>query len=185
MAAIFHQLILIVTAVVAACVGGLCVASRGHHSYGRRQARLIVTAGQGTPAVVFEHGLGGTFDLWQKVFPEVAKVDTAFAYDRPGTGGSDRASTSRDGEQIVNELRVLLAAEGIGPPYVLVGLSLGGLYMQLFARRYPREVARLVLVDPTHPDQFNGAGAQGTGRPGSVSFSASLLRTPPNANLTR
>ena len=42
---------------------------------------------------------------------------------------------------------------------MLVGHSLGGLYMQLFARRYPQEVAALVLVDSTHPQQFSGAGA--------------------------
>src|SRR5262249_14602208 len=40
---------------------------------------------------------------------------------------------------------------GVPPPHVLVGHSLGGLYMQLFARLHPDEVAGLVLVDPTHP----------------------------------
>ncbi len=44
-------------------------------------------------------------------------------------------------------------------PYVLVGHSFGGLYMQLFARRYPEEVAGLVLVDATHPNHFKGKGA--------------------------
>jgi pimeloyl-ACP methyl ester carboxylesterase len=48
----------------------------------------------------------------------------------------------------------------IAPPYVLVGHSLGGLYMQLFARAYPSEVAGLVLVDATHPEQMKGAGAR-------------------------
>jgi pimeloyl-ACP methyl ester carboxylesterase len=31
--------------------------------------------------------------------------------------------------------------------------------MQLFARRYPKEVTGLVLVDSTHPSQFKGKGA--------------------------
>ena len=31
--------------------------------------------------------------------------------------------------------------------------------MQLYARRFPSEVAGLVLVDATHPTQFEGAGA--------------------------
>ena len=116
-------------------------------------------AGSGRPAVVFENGLGGTMDWWAKVLPEVAKSTTAFAYNRPGYGRSDPASTPRDGAHVVEELRSLLAGKGLNPPYVLVGHSLGGLYMQWYARRYPDEVAALVLVDSTHPRQLEGAGA--------------------------
>ena len=36
---------------------------------------------------------------------------------------------------------------------MLVGHSLGGLYVRLYAGRYPDEVAGLVLVDPSHEDQ--------------------------------
>lgn len=57
------------------------------------------------------------------------------------------------------DLRALLASRNIRPPYILIGHSSGGLYMQLYARRYPAEVAGLVLVDPTHPEQFTGEGA--------------------------
>lgn len=116
-------------------------------------------AGSGRPAVVFENGLGGTMDWWAKVLPEVAKSTTAFAYNRPGYGRSDPASTPRDGAHVVEELRSLLAGKGLNPPYVLVGHSLGGLYMQWYARRYPDEVAALVLVDSTHPRQLEGGGA--------------------------
>ncbi|BBL73787.1 alpha/beta fold hydrolase [Methylomagnum ishizawai] len=113
----------------------------------------------GAPAVVFENGLGGGLDWWAKVFPEAAQVTTAFAYNRPGTGRSDPVSTPRDGAHVVDELRALLRDLGVGPPYILVGHSLGGLYMQYFARRYPGEAAALVLVDSTHPDQLKGQGA--------------------------
>jgi pimeloyl-ACP methyl ester carboxylesterase len=116
-------------------------------------------AGTQTPVVVFENGLGGAMDWWAKVFPEVAKETTVFAYNRPGYGGSDRPTTTREGDRIVEELRALLQNRGLKPPFVLVGHSLGGLYMQLFARRYPDEVAGLVLVDTTHPEQLKGAGA--------------------------
>ena len=60
---------------------------------------------------------------------------------------------------IVEELRTVLLNQGLKPPYVLVGHSLGGLYMQLFARKHPQEVAALILVDSTHPRQLEGAGA--------------------------
>ncbi|OYX29436.1 MAG: alpha/beta hydrolase [Hydrogenophilales bacterium 32-62-9] len=117
-------------------------------------------AGKSAPAVVFESGLGGTMDWWAKVFPEVAKETMVFAYNRPGYGESERAVTPRDGDHVVDELRALLKSRNLTPPYVLVGHSLGGLYMQLFARRHPDEVAALVLVDSTHPEQFKGAGAR-------------------------
>ncbi len=54
---------------------------------------------------------------------------------------------------IVSELRTELDRRNIRPPYVLVGHSLGGLYMQYFARNYPSEVSGLLLVDSTHWDQ--------------------------------
>ena len=119
-----------------------------------------VIAGHGAPAVVMENGLGGRLEWWAKVFPEVAKETQVFAYNRPGTGASDNVSMSRDGDHIVEELRQNLRETGIAPPYVLVGHSLGGLYIQLYARRYPNEVAGLVLVDSTHPEQMKGAGAR-------------------------
>jgi pimeloyl-ACP methyl ester carboxylesterase len=115
--------------------------------------------GQGTPVVVFENGLGAKLYGWSKVYPGISQNATAFAYNRPGYGDSELPHTPRDGEHVVEELRALLQAKGLKPPYVLVGHSLGGLYMQYFARRYPQEVAGVVLVDSTHPAQFQGEGA--------------------------
>jgi len=112
-----------------------------------------------TIPVVFENGLGGRMEWWKKVLPEISNDTTTFAYNRPGYGDSDPVSTPRDGSHIVDELRALLHSKGMKPPYILVGHSLGGLYMQLFARRYPEEVSGLVLVDSTHPQQLDGEGA--------------------------
>lgn len=119
-----------------------------------------VVAGHGAPAVVFENGLGARLQWWAKVLPEVAHETMVFAYNRAGTGASAEASAPRDGDTIIEELRRSLRDKSITPPYVLVGHSLGGLYMQLYARRYPQEVAGLVLVDSTHPEQLKGAGAK-------------------------
>lgn len=112
-----------------------------------------------TIPVVFENGLGGRMEWWKKVLPEISNDTTTFAYNRPGYGNSDPVSIPRDGLHIVDELRALLHSKGIKPPYILVGHSLGGLYMQLFARRYPEEVSALILVDSTHPQQLDGEGA--------------------------
>lgn len=124
-----------------------------------RQVEHIL-AGKGMPAVVFENGLGGRLEWWSKVLPDIATETTVFAYNRPGIGASAPATTPRDGVTVVEELRATLRAKGIAPPYVLVGHSIGGLYVQLYARRHPYEVAGLVLVDSTHPEQLSGAGAR-------------------------
>lgn len=118
-----------------------------------------VMAKNGPDVVVFENGLGGTLHWWAKVYPKISRSSTAFVYNRPGYGKSAEAHTQRDGEHIVNELRATLRSQGLQPPYILVGHSLGGLYMQLFARRYPEEVKALILVDSTHPNQLKGNGA--------------------------
>jgi pimeloyl-ACP methyl ester carboxylesterase len=41
----------------------------------------------------------------------------------------------------------LLTTADIRPPYMLVGHSLGGLYVQMFARKYSNEVSGVVLLD--------------------------------------
>lgn len=107
--------------------------------------------GNGPRTVIFESGLGDTLGVWSKVQPLVAAgCARTVSYDRAGYSGSDPAQTPRDAANIVTELRAALARRDIRPPYVLVGHSLGGLYMQYFARNYPREVAGLVLVDSSY-----------------------------------
>jgi pimeloyl-ACP methyl ester carboxylesterase len=71
-------------------------------------------------------------------------------YDRAGYGWSDLSTKPRTSRQIVDELRQLLKQAGIKAPYILVGMSFGGLPVRLFAYEYPEEVAGMVLVDVTH-----------------------------------
>ena len=112
-----------------------------------------------SPIVVFENGLAGHKEVWNEVVPTITADHAVFAYDRPGVGHSSETLRPRDGDTIVEDLRALLQSRHLSPPYVLVGHSAGGLYLQLYARRYPMEVAALVLVDSTHPTQFEGDGS--------------------------
>jgi pimeloyl-ACP methyl ester carboxylesterase len=110
-------------------------------------------AGSGSETVVFESGVGDTMDVWEKIQPLVARnCARTFAYTRAGYLGSDPPSPSgdRDAVAVVQELRDELQRRHVTPPYVLVGHSIGGLYMQYFARNFPNEVAALVLIDSTH-----------------------------------
>ena len=105
------------------------------------------------PTVVLEGGAGLGSVTWGWVQPRVAETARVVAYDRAGVGWSDRGPEPRDAEQIATELHAALHGAGLVGPYVLVGHSFGGLYVRVFADRYPDEVSGLVLVDPTHPDQ--------------------------------
>lgn len=107
--------------------------------------------GTGQPTVVFEAGLGDTFEVWQRVQSKIAfGCARTVSYTRAGYPGSPRSKEPRDAETVVHELRAALHNRGIEPPYVLVGHSMGGLYMQYFARNYPGDVTGLLLVDATH-----------------------------------
>lgn len=107
----------------------------------------VASAGSAGITVVFESGLGDDWRPWDGVASEVSKHARVFAYSRPGYGQSDATDRPRDGAHIVEELHRLLAAEGISPPYVLVGHSTGAAYMELFAKTHPDEVRGLVTVD--------------------------------------
>jgi pimeloyl-ACP methyl ester carboxylesterase len=107
--------------------------------------------GSGERTVIFEAGLGNTHDVWRQVQSKIAfRCARTVAYTRAGYPGSPRSSGVRDAITVVGELRAALHNRGISPPYVLVGHSLGGLYMQYFARNFAQEVSGLLLVDSTH-----------------------------------
>ncbi len=120
---------------------------------GSTQLRLRC-AGHGTPTVVLDSGLGEGAETWIKVQTQVAVFTRVCAYDRAGVGKSAPGSKPRTSRQMVTELRALLDAAQIDGPYVLVGHSLGGLNVQLFAIEHPDEITGLVLVDPSFPDML-------------------------------
>jgi pimeloyl-ACP methyl ester carboxylesterase len=116
--------------------------------------------GEGTPTVVLESGLGDTFVSWRKVQPQISKFTRVCSYDRAGIGYSDTSSQPRTSKVMAVELHALLQAAGIAPPYVLVGHSMGGYNVRLYASLYRNEVVGMVLVDASHPDQENRFSAE-------------------------
>jgi pimeloyl-ACP methyl ester carboxylesterase len=115
----------------------------------------IDCTGEGSPAVILDSGLGDTFLSWRKVQPEIARFTRVCSYDRAGIGYSGPSSRPRTSEVIAQELHALLRAAEIAPPYILVGHSMGGYDVRLYASLYRNEVAGMVLVDASHPDQEN------------------------------
>lgn len=111
-------------------------------------------AGDGSPAIVLDAALGGSSLSWSLVQPELARMSRVCSYDRAGFGWSDAGPMPRTAGRIADELRVLLDRAGVAPPFLLVGHSFGGLVMLVFARRYRRDTAGLVLVDPAHAEDW-------------------------------
>src|SRR4028119_1442981 len=116
----------------------------------------INCVGQGSPTVVLDAGSGGFSAQWVRVQRGVSGTTRVCAYDRAGMGWSEMGPDPRDARQITGELHTLLGKAGFEGPYVLVGHSFGGMYMQTYAARYPHEVAGVALIDsPVESDQFS------------------------------
>lgn len=110
--------------------------------------------GAGDPAVILEAGISATSLNWRHIQHAVSGFTRAVAYDRGGLGWSGPCLTPRTPSDIARELRTLLRAAAIEPPYVLVGHSFGALVVRRYALLYPEEVAGLVLVDPLQPGEW-------------------------------
>jgi pimeloyl-ACP methyl ester carboxylesterase len=113
----------------------------------------LYCTGQGSPTVVLEHGLDGSYLDWRKVQPGIARFTRVCSYDRAGYGWSDRSPKPRIPSAIVGELRSVLKKAGEQPPFILVGHSMGAFNVLMFAHRYPEEVSAVVLVDGSHPGE--------------------------------
>jgi pimeloyl-ACP methyl ester carboxylesterase len=110
--------------------------------------------GHGSPTVVLSNGLGGVSAGWARITGPVAATTRVCAYDRAGQGWSDDAASPQDGVQSAEDLHTLLAEAGEHGPFVLVGHSTGGTYAMTYAARHPAQVAGLVLLDSSSPEQF-------------------------------
>lgn len=103
-----------------------------------------------SPTVVFEAGF--MFDglsAWGSVIGQVAEFAPVVAYDRAGIGGSEPDGEVPTPRHVAENLRALLRALSVSPPYVLVGHSLGGPFIRMYTALFPDEVAGLVYVDPS------------------------------------
>jgi pimeloyl-ACP methyl ester carboxylesterase len=112
----------------------------------------VTVKGTGSPVVVIAHALGAFSPEWWGIQDQIAEFTTVLSYDRAGYGWSDRPTTPRTSQNIAHELHDLLQALNLPGPFVLVGHSQGGLYVNHFARLFPEMIAGAVLLDPLSPD---------------------------------
>ncbi|MDQ6830923.1 MAG: alpha/beta hydrolase, partial [Gemmatimonadota bacterium] len=112
--------------------------------------------GTGTPTVVLESGLDTYGSLsWSAVHDSIAKTTRTCAYSRAGVMWSDAASGPFDANIEASDLHTALTKSGEIAPWVMVGHSLGGPYVMNFTNHYGSEVAGIVFVDASHPDQID------------------------------
>jgi pimeloyl-ACP methyl ester carboxylesterase len=104
------------------------------------------------PVVAFVSGMGGDRQAWRTVAERLAPCVRALIYDRPGLGDSSPVpQTPVVANAVADDLAALLKENHLPGPYLLVGHSLGGLYVQSFARNRPQDTAGVVLVDAMTP----------------------------------
>lgn len=114
----------------------------------------LLCAGRGSPTVIFEAGIADDSLTWSAVQPAIAETTRACSYDRAGYGWSDPSPRTRDAKTSAEELHTLLKNADVSGPFILVGHSLGGMYIREYAALYRPEVAGMVLVDASSPYQY-------------------------------
>ena len=106
--------------------------------------------GKGAPTVILMAG-GGAFSIdWALVQPKAAESTRVCSYDRAGLGWSDPGPAEDTVEQTVSDLHALLQASDERGPYVLVGASIGGIFIQAYQRAFPKEIAALVFSNSSN-----------------------------------
>lgn len=112
---------------------------------------FIDCVGYGGPTIILETGFsepGSAMDMLQT---ELSRTNLTCTYDRAGLGRSGSAPEPRVGSDVVADLHALLEAARVPAPYVLVGHSAGGVFVQLYARTYPDQVLGVVAMNPVPP----------------------------------
>ena len=110
----------------------------------------IHCSGRGTPTVILVAG-GGAFALdWALVQPKIAGTTRVCSYDRAGLGWSDSGPAEETVEETVDDLHRLLKSAGETEPYLLVGASIGGIFIRAYQHAFPNEVAGLIFSNSSH-----------------------------------
>lgn len=117
----------------------------------------IVCMGEGSPAVILQAGASAESLWWYRVQHQLAEHTHVCAFDRPGMGWSQPASTPRDPVTQAREVHLLLEQAGIEAPYIMAGHSFGAIWTRIYASEYPEDISGIVLVDTAivTPKQFD------------------------------
>jgi len=105
------------------------------------------------PTVIVESGSGTISSLYHWIQQGVSETTRVCVYDRPGIGRSEESDLPRDAETVAKTLNVLLDKVEVKRPFVFAGHSIAGFYTRQYVEMYPNDVAGIVFIDASHPDQ--------------------------------
>jgi thioesterase domain-containing protein len=106
------------------------------------------------PTVILMAGGGGTTKIWDKVQSQVATFVRVCSYDRAGLGESRAIKEPQSAAEIADDLAALLETVHVPTPYILVGHSIGGLYVRKYDEQEDSKVSAMVLIDSSHEEQI-------------------------------
>ena len=106
--------------------------------------------GEGAPVVLFESGAAGFSGLFDPVFAAISQTTRACFYDRSGMGWSPYVEGALSTDAVAENLHMLLEAAGITEDRIVVGHSMGGVYLRRFVDLHPEGVKGAVFVDSAH-----------------------------------
>ena len=116
------------------------------------KALAIDCGGSGDKTVVLEVGFdaAGTVGEWrmQLLRERLSSRYRVCNYDRANLGGSEKVPLPRTTGDIADDLAALMKNAGVPGPYLMVGVSAGGLYVQHFAVRHPDQVVAVLAMNP-------------------------------------
>ena len=118
------------------------------------QTMYVDCLGENKPTIIIDVGIAASSASWYKIAKELSNNTRICLYDRAGYGWSDSGRGERTTATIVHELKLLVKRAEIPGPYIIVGHSFGGFTARYFAAKFPEDVAGLVLVDSSHPEQI-------------------------------
>lgn len=154
---------------------------------GGRKMRLVCAGpppSAETPTIWMEAGAWGLAADFAAVQQRLAEKGLrSCAYDRAGMGFSDPGPKPRDSAAIAGDMQKLIVASGEPGPFILMGHSMAGQHLRLFAAQHPEQVAALVLLEAVTPEMGDDAraekflaGVRLTARTAAVSGSLGLTR---------
>ena len=156
-----HLLLTLFAAILSFCLQSLVQISGSGRlvTVGKQQMFLNCTGKGPGPTVILEAGTGDTSEVWAAVQDQVQQFAHVCSYDRLGLGKSEKLVSPQTADDIVGDLHSLLQAAPVPPPYVMVGHSIGGIYVRKYAALYPKDVQGMVLLDSAHEEQFSRVSA--------------------------
>ena len=110
--------------------------------------------GAGTPPIILEAGIAASSLNWSILQPQLAALTATYSYDRAGLGWSADTGPHCRLSQMANELHQWLDAMRVPRPCIFAGHSYAAYILRIFARRFPREVAGIILIDPLTPEEW-------------------------------